>query len=271
VVFKTITTQISLGGSGLDVRIILSATGPLTGTLPAAGGAASVAVPVQAKVEAYLNGTPLLGSTSNCIIGPLSFDLRGSYDAGSKTLTVGSDSIALPAAGEGCGALGGQVNGLLGLPSSANAISLTFGVSNSAIVATPDPIQPPVVTPPATIEPGVLGFGKLSSTIAKDVLSVPVKCTGKAGGKSCAGKVTLAAKVTSGKKTKTVTLGSATYAVGVGKTKTYKLKLSSSARKYIEKAGKKGLKATVAILPTGAKKATLSKSLVLKLPATKKK
>jgi hypothetical protein len=226
-------------------------------------------IPAQAKVEAYAGGTPLLGTTSNCILGPLNFDVSGNYDAGAKTLTVGSDSVAVPSAGDGCGPLGAQVNSLLGLPSSANSISLTFAVSNQAIVPTPETPSAPVA--PAAIPPGVLAFGRLSTKIVRNALAVPVKCSGAAGAKKCGGEVRLTAKVKSGKKTKTVTLGKVAYGVGAGKSKTYKVRLSSTARKYIQKAGKKGLKTSVEIWPGGAKKAAVTKPLVLKLSTTKKK
>jgi uncharacterized repeat protein (TIGR01451 family) len=267
VVFRTLTLPVEVGTLKLNAKIILSAIGPATGTLPLGGGPAAINLPVQAKVEAELdNGTPLLGSTSQCYLTPITFELSGTYDASTKRLSVTAPAVTVPEAGDGCGALGAQVNGLLGLPSSNNAVSLTFALNSAGSTGGAVTPQAPVVAAAKA------KFGSISSKLPSNALTAPVRCTGDAKASACKGAVQLVTVVKNGKKSTRVVLAKATkYSVKPGKTQTLKLKLSSSALKLLAKAGKKGLVVTVEMTPSGAKKASSTKSLRLVAPPSKKK
>ena len=268
IAFRALTLPVEVGTLKLNARIILSALGPASGTLPLSGGPAAISLPVQAKVEAELdNGTPLLGSTSQCYLTPITFDLNGTYDAATKRLSVSAPAVTVPPAGSGCGALGDQVNALLGLPSSNNAVSLVFGVSSAGSGGgggATTPQQP-------TIKPATAKFGSLSSKLSSNTLSAPVRCTGDTKAAACKGRVQLVTVVKKGKKSTRTVLGKASYNVKPGKTQTLRLKLSSSGQKLLKAAGKKGIVVTVELTPSGAKKASSTKSLRLVAATSKKK
>ena len=264
--FKPLTLPVEVGTLKLNARIILSATGPATGKVPLAGGPAALSVPIQVKVEAELdNGTPLLGSTSQCFIAPLTFDLGGSYDAATQKLTLSAPAVTVPQAGDGCGALGAQVNALLGLPSDNNAVSLVFSLGGAAPTTPTNNGGGPTTTPTAKA-----ALGTVKATLSKNTLSVPVKCTGAAAAK-CRGVVSLVTTVKSGKKTKTVVLGKVSYSTTGGKTVTTKLKLTSSGLKLLTAAGKKGLRTKLQLVPSGQTKTSSTKTFTLKSPVPAKK
>jgi hypothetical protein len=269
IAFAPLELPINAAGLSLVAKIILTATGAATGTIPAGGGTAHLKVPVQVKLEATLStGAPLLGSTSSCYIGPIDFDLSGPYDVASKKVSLSSTTVGLPQAGSGCGALGTTVNGLLSLPSTTNSVTLNFLLDADTTVK-----SPPVDTPQAA---GVAAFGKLSSKLTKNVLTAPITC-GPAKAKNCAGilgMTTVAVtKTKKGKKTvtkkKTVTLAMAPYTVVAGKPVSKQLTLSASGQKLLKAAGKKGMKVALTLTPTGAKKPTVTKSLTLKYAKAK--
>jgi len=233
VTFEPIATNVDVSGFSLNVQIGLSATGPITGKLPIAGGPASLTVPAQASIVAE----PLLPASQGCTVGPITFAMTGTYDAAAKKLSLAQPDVSVPAVDASCGALGGIVNSQLGLPSSNNAVSLDFAVD--------------------ALQAGALSFGKVAAKLVSGALSVPVSCK---GGSACAGVVELTTKL----KGKSVVLGKANYSVPAGKTSTLKLKPSSSGRKKINAAGKKGLKSALEVWPKGAKKAAATKALTLK-------
>jgi hypothetical protein len=128
---------------------------------------------------------------------------------------------------------------------------------------TPDPPKPIVNTPPVTAlpSPGVSG----STVDAKGVLALKVSCP--PGGDRCQGTIALTAKVTTTvkghKKTKTITLGTAKFAVDAGKSQAVKLHLSSAGRSLLRKSHKLSASAKVTVSSGGKSKAQ-TKALTLK-------
>jgi hypothetical protein len=128
---------------------------------------------------------------------------------------------------------------------------------------TPDPPKQVVNTPPATTlpSPGVSG----STVDAKGVLALKVTCP--AGGDRCEGTIVLTAKVTTTvkghKKTKTITLGTAKFAVAAGKSQALKLHVSSAGRSLLRKSHKLSASAKVTV-SGGGKSKSQTKSLSLK-------
>jgi hypothetical protein len=236
VTFAPISTNVAVAGFNLQVSILLNATGPVTGKLPLNGGPASISVPAQATIEAL----PLIPASQGCTVGPITFDMTGTYDAATKKLSIAQPNVNVPAVGESCGQLGGIVNSQLGLPSANNSVNLDFLVEAAQSAA--------------------LTLGKVGGQLKSNALSVPVNCKGPAEADGCLGQLRLTTKV----KGKSVSLGKVAYDIATGDKETLKLKPSSSARKKITEAGKKGLKATLEIWPKGAKKAAATKSLTLK-------
>jgi hypothetical protein len=277
--FATISVDAGSVVPGATAKIILSATGDGSGTLPAAGGAGAIKVPVTAKVEVYAaSGAPLLnlGASSNCTIGPIDFDLSGQYNGGTKAGTFANGAVSVPGAGAGCGAIGGTLGSAIGIPSSTNAVSLdlVFSAGSGEDVKPDDQKKPDPVAKEGAI--------KLSTTSAKlstkYVAALTVACTSTQTIDSCsAGKLSLKAKVKTKKKkgkktvtvTKTVTVGTASYAkLAAGKTAAVKVTLNKTG-KTLAKAGKKAKVSTV--LQSSAKGAkAVNGSLSLTYPKPKK-
>jgi uncharacterized repeat protein (TIGR01451 family) len=278
--FSSISVDAGSVVPGATAKIILSAAGDGSGQLPPAGGAASVKVPVIAKVEVYAaSGAPLLnlGASSNCTVGPIDFDLSGTYDAGSKLGKFASSTVSVPAAGSGCGAIGGTLSSAIGIPSSTNAVSLDIVFSGSAAVD--DPPVTPDPTPSATAKEATVKLSTKAATVSKkSTVAVQVACSSTQSIDSCsAGKVTLKAKVKTKKKgkktvtvTKTVTVGSASYAkLTPGKSATVTVKLNATGKK-LAKPGKSAKVSTVVQSSAKGAKAVTG-TLTVKFPKAAKK
>ena len=143
----------------LTAKIILSATGPGQGILTPDGGAASLTIPLQAKLEVKLGAVPLLGPASDCYLRPIEFDLDGTYNASTKSVTVSSSTVSFPRVSAGCGGLGDTVNNLIGLPRADISVSLSFDVA-----ATEPPQTTLVTKPAATVASSNASFGFSSTT-----------------------------------------------------------------------------------------------------------
>ncbi|HNH85886.1 MAG TPA: hypothetical protein PLE93_02180, partial [Solirubrobacterales bacterium] len=148
--FEPIVQVIDAPGIGeVSVKISISSTGPGVGSLPSGGGAASLNLPVQAKLEASVGGAPLIGPEADCALRPITFDLSGTYDEAGKTVSLGSPGITFPQVSAGCGSLGATVNSLLELPRSDIAMNLVFAleqIGNNAVVK---PAAPAITSGPS--------------------------------------------------------------------------------------------------------------------------
>jgi len=129
----------------------------------------------------------------------------------------------------------------------------TFATSSSPPAGCPQVLSK---CPPATVS--LAGFTSKS-------LLLRLKCTGETG-QTCSGKVTFKAvikvRVKHGRKTrivkKTITVGSASYSVAAGSTKSVKLKLTSAAKRQLKSGGlratSKSPKGTIKLPKIKAKK-----------------
>jgi uncharacterized repeat protein (TIGR01451 family) len=269
--FRALQLPIEANGLKLNAKIILSALGPATGRMTPGGGPATFDLPVRAKIEAALeNGTPLLGSTSDCYIGPIDFKLTGTYDAAAKRATLGAPNVALPQAGAGCGALGKTVNDLLSLPSDKNGLDLVFALDGVGDAADA-PEGPQTVIPTATATgSGTPKLGTLRSTLSGGTsLDVPVTCP--EGPAACTGRVEIVAAGGGARAARVTLLGRKAYRVAGGKTAKVRVKLTPAARKRVRQAGRQGLRVTVRVVPQGASKAAATKSMRIKLPVPKRR
>lgn len=130
--FAPIEQVVDAPGLGsVTVKISITPTGDGAGLLTNGGGPASFTLPVQAKLEASLGSVPVIGPEADCFLRPILFDLAGTYDEAGKTVVVSSSGVSFPTVSAGCGPLGGTVNGLLELPRSDIALSLTFGLEDT--------------------------------------------------------------------------------------------------------------------------------------------
>ena len=138
-------------GADVDVVISISATNDGVGTLPSGGGPATLALPVEAEVEARLNGNALpLGD--ECALKPITFDLAGTYDQTGKTVTLSSPSVAFPKV-TGCGTFKTIVDDLLELPREDIAIDLSFNLEE-VVDLLPAKLAKPGLTAPRSVKSG---------------------------------------------------------------------------------------------------------------------
>ena len=151
--FEPIEQQLEIEqiGGAADIKILLSATGPGSGKLPAGGGPATFNLPVQAKIEVSLGSLVLLGPETDCALRPVTFDLAGTYDEAAKTVTVSSNNVAFPAVSAGCGGLGNTVNTQLELPRDDIGMSMTFALEKGADQPDPCP-EGKTGTPPNCVD-----------------------------------------------------------------------------------------------------------------------
>jgi hypothetical protein len=154
--FLPVEQVIDAPGLGqVRVKISIQATGPGSGNLPNGGGAASFNLPVQAKLEAYLGATALIGPEADCFLRPIQFSLSGTYDEGAMTASVASPAVTFPTVSAGCGFLGDTVNSLLELPRSDIGISLDFSLERTAAPPTGRArLARPVVRAPKQVRAG---------------------------------------------------------------------------------------------------------------------
>ena len=103
---------------------------------------------------------------------------------------------------------------------------------------------------------GTASFGTISGSVGAGKLNVPVRCASGA----CAGRVVLKTKVGSA----VVTVGSADWTLASGASKGVVVSLTSRGASLLKAAGRKGLSATVELLPTGATTAIVTKTVKLK-------
>ncbi len=221
--FLPVEQTIDAPGIGMvTVKISISATGPGVGTLPNGGGAASLSLPVQAKLEASLGAIPIIGPEADCFLRPIQFDLTGTYDEAGQTATVGSPGVTFPPVSAGCGPLGSTVNDLIGLPRNDIGISLTFD-----LVRTVAPSGSPKLSKPRVKAPKKVKSGK------KVKMTVTVRNSGDAPAsnvKVCA--VAKQKKLVKGKSKVCRTIGVITGGGGAGKAR----------MSFKTKSGKKGKK-----------------------------
>jgi uncharacterized repeat protein (TIGR01451 family) len=161
------TIEDAIGDQDANVEISISATGDGEGTLPKDGGPASLVLPVRADVKATLGALNPVPEGTECALKPVSFDLSGTFDAASKTMTLSSPSVGFPTL-TGCGTFGPLIDGLIGLPRNDIELSTTFGVEEL-----PDDACPPnqTGTPPDCVDIPA-GQAKLSKPKVKVKKSV---------------------------------------------------------------------------------------------------
>jgi hypothetical protein len=100
-----------------------------------------------------------------------------------------------------------------------------------------------------------------SATVKGNVAMLKLTCT---GGGPCSGTLKLLARVRQGKRTTTVTVGTARYSIARTKSATIRVPLTAKGRSLLGKAGKRGLKVTLS--GSGVK----GRTLVLKATQVKK-
>jgi hypothetical protein len=81
-----------------------------------------------------------------------------------------------------------------------------------------------------------------SATVKGNVAMLKLTCT---GGGPCSGTLKLLARVRQGKRTTTVTVGTARYSIARTKSATIRVPLTAKGRSLLGKAGKRGLKVTL--------------------------
>jgi hypothetical protein len=108
--------------------------------------------------------------------------------------------------------------------------------------------------PPAQKRAMTIRSTSLRYTTKTRRIAVTVACP--AGGATCKGRLTLktAAKVRIGKRRKTVTLGTASYSVAAGKSKSYRLKVSKDGRSLLKRT--RSVKTVLSVALTGGKTTT---------------
>jgi hypothetical protein len=128
----------------------------------------------------------------------------------------------------------------------------------------PGPNPPTTITFPAA---GVSG----SSVDARGTTALKVTCP--AGGNPCTGTITLTTKVTKKvrgrKKVTTVKLGTVTFSVDAGRSKSVRVRLSSAGRSLLKRSKRLAVSAAITLKVSGQSKTT-SKSLTLKAASAKK-
>jgi|GEM_PF-1718801 len=129
--FAPVKQKVDAPGLGtLDVGIAIGPIGPGSGSL-SPDGEASLSLPVEAKLDASLEGSVLIGPEADCYLRPVQFELSGSHDPAAGTMGVGSDALSPPAVSAGCGALGSIVDSMLGLPRDDIGADFDFDVERS--------------------------------------------------------------------------------------------------------------------------------------------
>jgi uncharacterized repeat protein (TIGR01451 family) len=118
-------------GTSANVVISIAATGDGVGSLPNGGGPATFVLPVRADVEAKLGGSSLLPPGTECSLKPITFDLAGTYDEASGTVSLEQTNVAFPQV-TGCGSFKGVIDTLLELPRSDIQLALEFAVTKGS-------------------------------------------------------------------------------------------------------------------------------------------
>ncbi len=214
-------------------------TGSNTGGINETLREAFPATPAIAAAPA-LTGTAVVGSTLTCSQGSWSHEPTYLLYQWLRSGTV----------------ISGQTGGTYTLQTadlgSSVTCSVTAGNGAGAVSATSNAIAVP--------KPLVVAGA--SASVKGNVAMLELTCTGAA---ACAGTLKLIAQVRHGKRTTSVTVGTARFSIAVGKSATIRVRLTAQGRSLVGKAGKRGLK--VKLSGGGVK----GRTLVLKAAPAKHK
>lgn len=247
--FLPVEQEVEAPGFGmLRVKISISATGPGSGNFTNGGGEATFNLPVQAKLEAYVGDSALIGPDADCFLRPIQFALSGTWDEAAMTATLASGGVAFPTVSAGCGFLGETVNSLLELPRSDIAISLDFALEKGLAACTEGQVgtPPDCVSPAPNLTKVVLKAPKKVKSGKKFAIRASVKNNGSGTASNVKVCLQTPKKLIAGKAKRCITVKS----IAAGKTGTVNFKIK--AKKAKKKAKKKTKVKFTVTAPTGA-------------------